>query len=139
MRRPQRDESLYHQLADLLRGRIQRGEYGPGSTLPTERELSRLHKVSVATVRRALAVLRGEGLIRTARGEPSTVRTAPHRAEIPAQFGSRLISRMPSTIERAEFGIEVGVPLIEIRHAGGRVDVLAADRVEIIWPDPTSA
>lgn len=106
--------------------------------MPTERELSRAQKVSVATVRRALAVLRGEGLIRTGRGEPSTVRTTPSRAAIPAQFGSRLISRMPSKHECAEFGIDAGVPLIEIRHAGGRVDMLAADQVEIVWPDSTS-
>lgn len=132
---PDPGQPLYHQLADLLRRYIQQGQYAPGSTLPTERELSRSHKVSVATVRRALAVLRGEGLIRTGRGEPSTVRTTPIRAEIPAQCGSRLIGRMPSTLERAELGIDVGVPLIEVRHAGGRVEVLAADQVEIVWSD----
>lgn len=127
-----RNQSLYHQVADHLRDRIRQGHYRPGAALATEVELARQFVMSVATVRRALAVLREEGLISTGRGEASTVRAHPERAGIPFGLGSRLICRMPSSLERAEFGIQAGVPLIEIHLATGEVNLVAADQVEVV-------
>lgn len=53
----------YLQLADDLRGRIERGDYQPGDRLPTTRQLAQEHGISTGTVQSALRVLRDEGLI----------------------------------------------------------------------------
>ena len=52
-------------LADLLRERILRGELPEGAGLPTERDLGGQAGVSRASVREALRILEGEGLIST--------------------------------------------------------------------------
>ncbi|HSW66088.1 MAG TPA: GntR family transcriptional regulator [Bacillota bacterium] len=125
---------LYHQLADTLRERIEQGIYPVGSTLPLESAVGQEHGVGRMTVRRALAVLREEGLIITRRGVPSLVRPQTIRQLLVLQAGDRLISRMPTRPERAELGIEAGVPLLEVRHANGERDWLPADLAEIVMP-----
>ncbi|GII95488.1 GntR family transcriptional regulator [Sinosporangium siamense] len=54
---------LYLQVADHIRADIAAGVLGPGRVIPSERELSRQYSVSLATVRRALAELRGTDLV----------------------------------------------------------------------------
>jgi len=56
---------LYEQLAEVVRGQIQRGELVPRQPLPSESYLMGEHGVSRGTVRKAMSVLRAEGLIRT--------------------------------------------------------------------------
>ena len=58
----------YHQIADELRSRVQSGEYGPGRVLPSESELSHEFGVSRVTVRKALDILRDDGLINARQG-----------------------------------------------------------------------
>jgi GntR family transcriptional regulator len=53
----ERPDPLYRRLADELISDIESGRIAPGSALPTEHELCRLHGVSRITVRRALDVL----------------------------------------------------------------------------------
>jgi DNA-binding GntR family transcriptional regulator len=53
--------SQYRRLADLLRGAIERGEYPPGSVLPSEPELSQRYGVSRPTINRAVSILRAQG------------------------------------------------------------------------------
>ncbi|MGW2513630.1 GntR family transcriptional regulator [Streptomyces scopuliridis] len=64
----------YDQIAADLRGKIVRGDLGPGQTLPSERELTDRWNVSRATVVKALDVLRHEGLVETRQGTGSTVK-----------------------------------------------------------------
>ena len=61
-------EVRYRAIADELRGRVKAGEPGPGRLLPSESELSRAHAVSRVTVRKALELLREEGLIDARQG-----------------------------------------------------------------------
>jgi GntR family transcriptional regulator len=58
----------YRAIADELRGRVESGELRPGRLLPSESELSRAHAVSRVTVRKALDLLREEGLIDARQG-----------------------------------------------------------------------
>ncbi len=54
---------LHEQLAALLRAAIRSGEYD--DMLPSESQLQAEHGVSRGTVRRAIAALESEGLVRT--------------------------------------------------------------------------
>ena len=58
----------YRTIADELRGRVETGEFGAGSLLPSEAELSAAYGASRVTVRRALEELRQEGLIDARQG-----------------------------------------------------------------------
>ncbi|GAA0734666.1 GntR family transcriptional regulator [Dactylosporangium roseum] len=127
-------QALYQRVADALREQIQQGAYQPGQFLPKESELVVRYAVSLMTLRRALAVLREEGLIVTRRGIPSFVRQQPHRRRVSLGAGCRLVSRMPSTPERLALGLDRGVPLVEIRQPDGTVERFGADRIEVVQP-----
>ena len=58
----------YHEIANSLRTRIEAREFSAGRVLPSESELSVEFKVSRVTVRRALEVLRDEGLVVSRQG-----------------------------------------------------------------------
>ncbi len=72
-------EVRYRAIADELRGRVESGELGAGRLLPSESELSRAHAVSRVTVRKALELLRDEGLIDARQGFGWFVATDPVR------------------------------------------------------------
>ncbi len=55
----------YRQIAGILRRRIESGQYKPDTRIPTESELMDTFEVARTTARRAIAVLRDEGLIYT--------------------------------------------------------------------------
>lgn len=59
---------LYFQLYDILYKEIREGRYKPGELLPTENELVRRYGISRITVRKALDLLLGDGLIAKRRG-----------------------------------------------------------------------
>jgi len=49
-------EALYRRIAVDIRGRIESGEYAPGSQLPTEQVLRDQYQASRKTVREALTL-----------------------------------------------------------------------------------
>jgi GntR family transcriptional regulator len=61
-----------------LRGEILAGRLGPGERLPSEHELAAEYETSRPTVRRAIAVLRGDGLVVSEQGRGAFVRSRPH-------------------------------------------------------------
>jgi GntR family transcriptional regulator len=79
--------SQFRQLADLIRGAIERGEYAPGSPLPAEDELARQYGVSRRTINQAMRILRAEGLLKVQRGRGTIVRQIPviHRDAVGRQ------------------------------------------------------
>ena len=58
----------YHQIAEELRARVSSGEYAAGRLLPSESDLSAEFSVSRVTVRKALELLRDEGLVNARQG-----------------------------------------------------------------------
>lgn len=58
----------YHQIADDLRNRIASGDYASGQVLPSEAALGAEHDASRVTIRKALEVLRSEGLVDSRQG-----------------------------------------------------------------------
>ncbi|MES4826258.1 GntR family transcriptional regulator [Streptomyces anthocyanicus] len=61
-------------VAGDLRRQITTGRIGPGERLPSESALADRYKVSTATLRSALAVLQGEGLVEKIHGKGNFVR-----------------------------------------------------------------
>ncbi|MFE5815656.1 GntR family transcriptional regulator [Streptomyces sp. NPDC056479] len=66
--------SRHHDIADDLRRQITTGRIKPGERLPSEVGLAGQYKVSTATLRSALAVLQGEGLVEKIHGKGNFVR-----------------------------------------------------------------
>ena len=64
---------IYKQLADIIRGQIERGEFAPGDLLPSEAELEAEYKIARLTVRRAVRELREQGVAYTVQGEGTFV------------------------------------------------------------------
>lgn len=71
---PPSDRFPYRRIVDDLRDGILSGRLEPDSQLPSENELATEYQVSRPTVRRALALLRAEGLIVTTQGRGAFVR-----------------------------------------------------------------
>ncbi len=61
-------EVRYRSIADALRAGIDSGEHAPGDLLPSESELRTVHDASRVTIRRALELLRDEGLVDSRQG-----------------------------------------------------------------------
>jgi GntR family transcriptional regulator len=53
----------YVQVANDLEGRIRRGELAPGTRLPSERAMAELYGVALGTMRKAIRILAGKGLL----------------------------------------------------------------------------
>ncbi|SRR6266568_123517 len=64
----------YQRIVDGLRAEILSGQRAPGTRLPSEHDLAEAYGTSRPTVRRALAVLKGEGLVDTEQGRGAFVR-----------------------------------------------------------------
>lgn len=68
----------YERIAEDLRLGILSARRQPGERLPSEHELAKQYGTSRPTVRRAIAVLKGEGLVDTEQGKGAFVRPTPH-------------------------------------------------------------
>lgn len=64
----------YAQMADILRSGIASGQYPPGSRLPSESALAKMHGVSAMTARQAVSVLEEEDLVSRVQGRGTYVR-----------------------------------------------------------------
>lgn len=64
---------IYRQLVEQVRRLIAGGQLGPGSELPSVRDIAQAHAVNPMTVSKAYALLEAEGLLERNRGRPMTV------------------------------------------------------------------
>lgn len=64
---------VYLQIADWLRSRIEAGEFGPDQRLPTETAIVQELGVARMTARKAMGVLREEGLVYTVHAQGTFV------------------------------------------------------------------
>ena len=58
----------YQRIQGVIRKNIDSGGLRPGDAVPSERELARIHDVSLMTARHALATLEQEGFVERRRG-----------------------------------------------------------------------
>ncbi len=123
---------LYYQLQEIVRARIESGQWKPGQQLPPEAELCAEFALSRGTVRQALADLVREGLLHRRRGKGSFVAqpkiaqdlmslagfTAFANQMAGTELGTRLISVniVPANRSLAErLELAEGTELVEIR------------------------
>ena len=64
---------IYYQLQTILRNRIEDGQLKPGDSILPERKMAELYKVSVGTVRQAIASLVNEGFLIRMQGKGTFV------------------------------------------------------------------
>ncbi len=96
---PDREGAAYRQLAGVLRERIRSGELSPQQRMPSEKDLHDEFGLARETVRRALAVLRAEGLIEVRHGHGTFVVEVPPNVEL--RPGDRVTSTAAMTVRRA--------------------------------------
>ena len=71
------DRAVFRQIADQLRDGIERGQLSEGEQLPSEAQLIEHYGVARMTVRHAIQVLQGEGLVVAEHGRGVFVRPRP--------------------------------------------------------------
>ncbi len=103
---------VYPKIAAALREAISRGSYAEGSLLPSEETLAAGHGVARNTVRRALALLEGDGLVATVPGSGRVV-CGPAVSAGQAREGHLAYGRIAAVLrERIESGeFSAGQPL----------------------------
>jgi GntR family transcriptional regulator len=73
---------LYCQLKNLILEKIDKGEYVPGSKIPSEDELCELYKISRPTVRQAVGDLTGSGYLVKEKGKGTYVTDSKSTVDI---------------------------------------------------------
>ena len=74
---PEAATPVYIQVANELRQQIRSGQLPPGRRVLSESDLEQIYGVARSTARKAIALLRDEGLVETVRGKGSFVVTDP--------------------------------------------------------------
>lgn len=124
------DLPAYRRVADDIRNRIRSGELIPGALIPAEPELQELHNCSRGTVRKAMALLQGEGLIDTFMGRGSQVRLQRPIRRLDA-------SRYRLRPQRAGGGFTAGD--VEWSHTETTADGVVAERLQVEIGTPVLA
>ena len=125
----------YLQLAEELRERIRTGAYAPGAALPSESRLVEETGLGRNTVRAAIDVLVGEGLVAKQRGRGTVVRATAPRRTVQLASGDRVTARVPAEPEAREMLLAKGVPVLEVyRQGSDRPEVYPADETELVVP-----
>jgi GntR family transcriptional regulator of arabinose operon len=78
-----KDKPLYLQIYSALKTRIESGEWSYGAMIPSEHELSELYKISRGTVRKVLATLEEDGLVRRDRGRGTFITRPGDQEQVP--------------------------------------------------------
>jgi GntR family phosphonate transport system transcriptional regulator len=126
--------AVWRRIADWIRGVVAAGSLGGGSRLPSETDLAKNFSVNRHTVRRALAALAEEGLVRSAQGRGTFVEpgrlaypigTRTRFTEILAAEGhvaggelvdARSIAATPLIAERLDIPAQAPVLCVKIRR-----------------------
>jgi len=127
----------YRAIADELRRRVEAGEFAAGRLLPSESELSAAHSASRITVRKALELLRDEGLVDARQGLGWFVATDPLR-QVLGRLGTVEAQLLASGIESErrvlDFAVVDAPP--RVRQVLGVKRVLEVRRVNLADGEP---
>ncbi|MFI0711693.1 GntR family transcriptional regulator [Streptomyces inhibens] len=110
--------SRRHAIADDIRGKISSGRIKAGERLPSEAQLAADYAVSTATLRNALSVLHGEGLIEKIHGKGNFVRQPLRRI---TYLGGGLSARTKPSTDSA---LRVSVRTTNLQAHGQLISLL---------------
>jgi GntR family transcriptional regulator len=114
------DRAVYRQIANDLGSAILSGRLPDGARVPSEERLCQEHGVSRTTARKAIEVLKGEGLVDVRAPRGTFVRSAPLRETVQLRRGDRVWTRIPIPEERLVHDIKQRIPLLIITRVSGR-------------------
>ena len=117
----------YHELAAILRERIEGGQLQPGARVPSERDLVQAYGCANGTARRAIDLLRQEGLVVVRHGYPTRVAVPVERTEVLLELGSTLVVRRATPAERADLGLPLGAFVVVVSTIDDATVVYPAD------------
>lgn len=131
-------QPLYLQIAQHLRGDIQRGHLPPGSSLPSEASLCKRFGVARSVVRQALAGLQAEGLVHREQGRPAIVAVRnEHRRMVQRSTGLYQQFASAGTHLRTRIlRLEASVPPAEVAAFFGSEDTWLLERIRRIDTAP---
>ncbi|ARQ69925.1 GntR family transcriptional regulator [Streptomyces marincola] len=122
------DRAVFRQIADQLREAIDKGRFKEGAKLPSESELVEHYGVSRMTVRNALSVLQGEGLVHSEHGKGVFVRPRPPVRRLASdRFARRHREQGKSafTVEAEAAGSRPEVDSLEVKEERPTPDISA--------------
>ncbi|MDR2675821.1 MAG: substrate-binding domain-containing protein [Opitutaceae bacterium] len=121
-------QSISTQVANTIRGELNAGTWR--GVLPGERQLSERLGVSRKTIRKALAMLRAEGVVRTERGRASAPVQRPGKARREPGPVTRAALLLPGPIEGARpfTVLWVNHLMTLLHHAGMELEIMAGWR-----------
>ncbi|HXP19672.1 MAG TPA: GntR family transcriptional regulator [Streptosporangiaceae bacterium] len=105
----------YAQVVTEIKRRIERGDYPPGTLLPSEHQLVRDFGVSRPTIVKSLSVLRQDGWIDTQQGRGSFVRGVPALAHAERTRPAQDVLELPETElagDLVQAGVKAAPPVV---------------------------
>jgi GntR family transcriptional regulator len=121
----------YKRLAALLRARINSGELAVGQRLPSEKDLQDEYGMARETIRKAVGLLRSEGLVEVRQGHGTFVRHRGEQQVIKLGKGERATTRMPTPVERQDLELAEGVPMLVVTLPDGSEKHYPGDTIVI--------
>lgn len=129
---PADDRPVYRRIADAIREAIEAGELAAGDKLPSESELMARYGVAGGTVRQAVGVLRGEGVVVAEHGRGVFVRSRPRIRRLSYDRFARRHRDAGKAAYLAEAEQEKTTPRVDVQFVGrGPVDIDAAERLRV--------
>lgn len=121
---PSLDRPAYKQVADDIRDQTRTGDLQPGEGLPSEAHLAHSYGVGLNTIRTALVLLRGEGLIVTERSVGSRVRWPEEPIVIVLPPTGRVVLRPATESERLALKLPLGGFVMEVTQEEAEGDAV---------------
>jgi len=95
----------YQRIQSPIRKRIEAGQLCPGDAVKSERELARIHQVSLMTARHALASLEREGVVERRRGIGTFVATPKIHFNKLMSYTEQMAARPAGALKNCLFGL----------------------------------
>lgn len=124
--------------ANRLREDIMRG-CRDGDKIEPEEVLAERYGVARNTMRKAVALLRAEGVLISVHGRGTYAAAVPRRAPVALAPGDRARAYLPDYEERVRLQVPPGAAVIRVTRADGTVEHYDGTRTDVTGPSPAAA